>query len=365
MAAQSGTPRCALRLVLRAGRRAFSHSQGAAAPLTAQQLAEKIRAEKQEQEKKPAEVPKDKVSRRVQELAQLTKQLQQVHPNVLAKALKNGILYQNKEIVVINKPYGLPVHGGPKVKMCITDVLPVLAKMLDGMKAEPLHLCHRLDKETTGVMVLARDEDTAHQIQQLFKTRQVEKKYWAICIGEPNPAEGLVDIPIMEKEAEGNQLHYKMTLAPNYRFSSEDGNMFKVRKHRDASVAVTQYRVLSSASSCSLLELHPVTGVKHQIRVHLAYGLGCPILGDHKYSHWNKLAPQKLPKAALKRLGLEQVKARHLPLHLHACQLTLPAKNGSEDDKIHLVCKPPLFFNRSLQRLKLEFPEIRNSEPKQ
>ncbi|XP_077775897.1 pseudouridylate synthase RPUSD4, mitochondrial isoform X2 [Podarcis muralis] len=256
-------------------------------------------------------------------------------------------------------------RGGPKVKMCITDVLPVLAKMLDGMKAEPLHLCHRLDKETTGVMVLARDEDTAHQIQQLFKTRQVEKKYWAICIGEPKPAEGVVDIPIMEKEAEGNQLHYKMTLAPNYRMSSEDGNMFKVRKHRDASMAVTQYRVLSSSSSCSLLELHPVTGVKHQIRVHLAYGLGCPILGDHKYSHWNKLAPQKLPKAALKRLGLEQVKARHLPLHLHACQLTLPAKNGSEEDKIHLVCKPPLFFIRSLQRLKLEFPEIRNSEPKQ
>lgn len=67
---------------------------------------------------------------------------------------------------------------------------------------------------------------------------------------------------------------------------------------------------------------------------------------------------QKLPQSALKRLGLEQVKARHLPLHLHACQLTLPDGNSSKEEKIHLVCKLPLFFARSLQRLKLDFPEL-------
>ncbi|XP_015284888.1 PREDICTED: RNA pseudouridylate synthase domain-containing protein 4 [Gekko japonicus] len=338
------------------GGRLFSHSQSAAAPLTAEQLAEKIRAQKREQEKKPArEVPKDPLLRRVHELVQLSQQLQRVHPNVLAKALKNGILYQNKEIVVINKPYGLPVHGGPGVKSCITDVLPILAKMLDGMKAEPLHLCHRLDKETTGVMVLARDQETAHRIQELFRTRQVEKKYWAICVGAPEQTDGVVEIPIIEKEVESHQPHFKMTLAPNYRISHEHGKTFKVRQHRDAHVAVTRYRVLSSASSCSLLKLQPVTGVKHQLRVHLAYGLGCPVLGDHKYSHWSKLAPQKLPGKALKRLGLEQVKVRYLPLHLHACELTLP--EGEEEKKIHLVCRPPRFFSRSLKRLNLEFPE--------
>ncbi|XP_048368983.1 pseudouridylate synthase RPUSD4, mitochondrial [Sphaerodactylus townsendi] len=273
------------------GGRLFSQSQSVAAACTAEQLAEKIRAQKQQKTPKQ-EVPKDPVLRRVQELVQLTQQLQRVHPNVLAKALKQGILYQNKEIVVINKPYGLPVHGGPGVKICITDVLPILAKMLDGMNAKPLHLCHRLDKETTGVMVLARDQDTADRIHHFFRTRQVEKKYWAICIGEPESPDGLVNIPIMEKEVESHQSHFKMTVAPNYRVSHEDGKMFKIRQHRDAQKAVTRYRILSSASSCSLLELQPVTGVKHQLRVHLAYGLGCPILGDHKYSHWSKLAPQ-------------------------------------------------------------------------
>nr|XP_060643487.1 pseudouridylate synthase RPUSD4, mitochondrial [Anolis sagrei ordinatus] len=350
--------KAACRVVLGfAWRRAFSRTQGAASPLSAEQLAEKLRAQKREKEKPVKEVPKDPVRRRVQELRELTRQLLRIHPNVLAKALKKGVLFQNNEIVVINKPYGLPVHGGPKVKTCISDILPTLAKMLYGMKAEPLHLCHRLDKETTGVMVLARDQDIAHKVQELFRTRQVEKKYWAVCVGHPKPSEGLVDIPIVEKEVESHQSHFKMTLAPNYYMSHEDGKTFKVRQHRDSHLAVTRYRVLSSCPSCSFLELHPITGVKHQLRVHMAYGLGCPILGDHKYSHWNKLAPQKLPQSALKRLGLEQVKARYLPLHLHARMLILPEINGSGEKKIHLVCKPPLFFSRSIKRLKLEFPE--------
>lgn len=71
-----------------------------------------------------------------------------------------------------------PFTGGPGVQLCISDVLPVLAKMLHGHKAEPLHLCHRLDKETTGVMVLAWEKEVAHQVQELFRTRQVTKKYW-------------------------------------------------------------------------------------------------------------------------------------------------------------------------------------------
>lgn len=94
---------------------------------------------------------RDPVQRRVQELKQYTQQLQNVHPNVLSKALKRGILYKDNNLAVINKPYGLLVHGGPGVKSCITITLPILAKMLYGNKAELLHLCHLLDKKTTGV----------------------------------------------------------------------------------------------------------------------------------------------------------------------------------------------------------------------
>ncbi|XP_014816556.1 PREDICTED: RNA pseudouridylate synthase domain-containing protein 4 [Calidris pugnax] len=315
--------------------------------LRAEGLAKRLRARKSEEEKR--ETPGDPARRRVRELAALSKRLQQVHPNVLAKVLKQGTLYQNEEIVAINKPYGLPVHGGPGIKNCIADVLPILAKMLENMKAEPLHLCHRLDKETTGVMVLARNKEVADRIRLLFKTRQVEKIYWAISLGDPDPAEGIVEIPIVEKEVRSHQSHYKMTLAPNYRLSPEDGKVVKIRKNRNAEIAVTRYRRLATSSACSLLELQPITGVKHQIRVHLAYGLGCPILGDHKYSHWSKLAPQKLPEITLKRLKLEQSKARHLPLHLHAHRLSLPL-----GQRIDLICKLPPFFQKTLQKLELD-----------
>uniref|UniRef100_A0A8D2DIM0 Pseudouridylate synthase RPUSD4, mitochondrial n=1 Tax=Sciurus vulgaris TaxID=55149 RepID=A0A8D2DIM0_SCIVU len=331
---------------------AFCSTAAATRPLNAQRLAERLRAQQREQETKKRE-PTNPIQRRVQELVRFTRQLQRVHPNVLAKALSRGILHQDKDLVVISKPYGLPVHGGPGVQLCISDVLPILAKILNGHKAEPLHLCHRLDKETTGVMVLAWEKDVAHQVQEMFRTRQVTKKYWAITVRVPMPSAGVVDIPILEKEVQGQKQHHKMTLSPSYRM--DNGKMVKVRTNRSAHVAVTQYQVLSSTLSSALVELQPVTGVKHQLRVHLSFGLDCPVLGDHKYSDWNRLAPQKLPVGILKKLGLKQSKARHIPLHLHAHQLMLPAL-GSRKEELHLVCRLPRFFAHSLRRLGLEMP---------
>ncbi|XP_047423622.1 pseudouridylate synthase RPUSD4, mitochondrial isoform X2 [Sciurus carolinensis] len=291
--------------------KAFCSTAAATSPLNAQRLAERLRAQQREQETKKPE-PTNPIQRRVQELVRFTGQLQRVHPNVLAKALSRGILHQDKDLVVISKPYGLPVHGGPGVQLCISDVLPILAKILNGHKAEPLHLCHRLDKETTGVMVLAWEKDVAHQVQEMFRTRQVTKKYWAVTVRVPMPSAGVVDIPILEKEVQGQKQHHKV------------GKL-------------------------------PPTGVKHQLRVHLSFGLDCPVLGDHKYSDWNRLAPQKLPVGILKKLGLKQSKARHIPLHLHARQLMLPAL-GSRKEELHLVCRLPRFFAHSLHRLGLEMP---------
>ncbi|CAO2635591.1 Pseudouridylate synthase RPUSD4, mitochondrial [Lemmus lemmus] len=335
------------------GSKPFCSSATTSRPLNAQRLAEKLRVQKQEQKTKKMPGSTNPVQRRVQELVRFTQQLQRVHPNVLAKELSRGILHQDKDIVVINKPYGLPVHGGPGVQLCISDVLPILAKRLRGHKAEPLHLCHRLDKETTGVMVLAWEQDMAHQVQELFRTRQVEKKYWAITVRAPLPSAGIIDIPIVEKKVQGQQQHHKMTLAPSYRM--DNGKMVKVRANRDAHVAVTQYQVLSSTPSSALVELQPVTGIKHQLRVHLSFGLDCPILGDHKYSDWNRLVPQKLSAGTLKKLGLQQTKARYIPLHLHARQLILPAL-GARREELLLACKLPHFFANSLHRLGLDVP---------
>nr|XP_015201636.1 PREDICTED: RNA pseudouridylate synthase domain-containing protein 4-like [Lepisosteus oculatus] len=249
--------------------------------LKASDLAEKIRQEKKQPRETKTEGPSSPVLRRVRELHQFSQQLQRVHPNVLAKDLKRGMLLANEQLVAINKPYGVPVHGGPGVKNSIADVLPVLAKMIGGMKAGPLHLCHRLDKDTTGVMLLGKSEEAADHIHQLFKTHQVEKKYWVLSVGVPVPSEGVIDIPIIEKEVAGPQPHYKVS--------------------------------------------HVTSMTKHN---------------------------PKLPEKVLQRLGLEQSKARHLPIHLHARGLVLPGAPG-----VSLSCPLPRFFLGSLRRLGIQLPE--------
>ncbi|KAG8007787.1 RNA pseudouridylate synthase domain-containing protein 4 [Nibea albiflora] len=322
--------------------------------LRAIDLARKIRQEKTKP--RATEPPLSAQQKRVTELKQFTLQLQNVHPNVLAKHLHRSLLYQDKDVVIINKPYGIPVRDDSGATS-ITSVLPVLAKMLDGMKVKShtqLFPCLGLEKETTGVLLLAKREEVVEHIYKLHRNNQVERKYWVVTVGAPVPSEGIIDIPIIEKAVTGSQPHFKMALSPLFRMNDTGTGVTKVRGHRQAHPAVTKYRVLDSRSGCSLVELQPLTGEKHQMRVHMAFALSCTILGDHKYSHWSKLAPQKLPESVLEKLGLEQSKIRHLPLHLHAQQLTLP---GTRVDEINVSCPLPKFFTRTVKSLNLNLPD--------
>uniref|UniRef100_A0A3Q3XMW3 Pseudouridylate synthase RPUSD4, mitochondrial n=1 Tax=Mola mola TaxID=94237 RepID=A0A3Q3XMW3_MOLML len=290
--------------------------------------------------------------RRVTELKRFSLQLQNVHPNVLAKHLHRGVLYQDKDVLVINKPYGVPLGV-----TSISSVLPVLSKMMDGMKNKSdsqLLPCLGLEKEVAGALLLARREEVVEHILHLHRNNQVQRKYWAITVGVPVPSKGVIDIPIIEREVTGSQPHYKMALSPIFKMNEAGDGVSRVRAHRQAHPAVTKYRVLDSGSGCSLVELEPFTAVKHQLRVHMAFALTCPILGDHKYSHWSKLAPQKLPERVLKKLGLEQSKSRHLPLHLLARQLTLP---GLSQTEISVSCPLPKYFKQALNQLQLTAPD--------
>ncbi|XP_015258127.1 PREDICTED: RNA pseudouridylate synthase domain-containing protein 4-like [Cyprinodon variegatus] len=329
--------------------------------LRAIDLARKVRQEKARTRTEQTEPPVSAMQQRVTELKRFSLQLQNVHPNVLAKHLHKNLLYQDKDVVIINKPYGVPVREDSGVTS-ITSVLPVLSKMMDGLKVKNdsnLLPCLSLEKDSTGVLLLARSEAAAENILHLSRNNQLERRYWVITVGVPVPSEGLIDIPIIEREVSSPQPHFKMTLSPLYRMNEAGEKLTKVRGHRQAHPAVTKYRVLDSSYGCSLVELQALTGVKHQMRVHMAYALGCPILGDHKYSHWSKLAPQKLPEGVLKKLGLEQTKSRHLPLHLHARHLVLPGHSGSD---VSTSCPLPKYFIKTLNRLRLTFPEDKNNK---
>ncbi|XP_061640223.1 pseudouridylate synthase RPUSD4, mitochondrial-like [Phyllopteryx taeniolatus] len=323
-------------------------------PLRAIDLARKFRQEKSNT--RAAEPPLSAYQKRVMDLKRFSLQLQNVHPNVLAKHLSRSVLYQDQQVVVINKPYGVPLRDSSG-ETSVSSVLPVLSKMMDGMKIKSdsqLFPCLGLEKEMTGALLLARSEEVVEHVRELNRSNQVERKYWLVTVGVPVPSEGMIDIPIIEREVTGSQPHYKMALSPVYRMNDTGGGLTKVRANRQSLPAVTKYKVLDSNGGCSLVELEPLTGVKHQLRVHMAFALACLILGDHKYSHWSKLAPQKLPERMLGKLGLEQSKIRHLPLHLHARQLTLPRIGLGN---ISVQCPMPKFFTQTLSRLNLTFPK--------
>jgi 23S rRNA pseudouridine955/2504/2580 synthase len=207
------------------------------------------------------------------------------------KALEAMVIHRDAELLVLDKPHGLPVQGGPGI-----------ARHLDGMldalrfdAADRPRLVHRLDKDTSGVLVLARSVAAAAKLAAAFRGRDVEKTYWAVTVGEPTPPAGRIDLPLVRQGGPRGER----------RAAAEPGD-------KDAARAVTDFRTLDAVRRrAAWLELAPITGRTHQLRVHCAEALGCPILGDGKYggagAHLEGLPGQ---------------------LHLHARALRLPHPAG-------------------------------------
>jgi 23S rRNA pseudouridine955/2504/2580 synthase len=208
-----------------------------------------------------------------------------------ARALERMVIHRDDSVIVLDKPHGLPVQGGPGI-----------ARHLDGMldalrfgHAERPRLVHRLDRDTSGVLVLARSPGAAAKLASAFRGRDAQKTYWAVVVGEPTLREGRIVIPLVRQAG----------LRGERTTSAEEGQ-------EGATRAITDFRILDSAKRrASWLELKPMTGRTHQLRVHCAEGLGCPILGDGKY-------------------GGAEAHLEGLPglLHLHARALRLPHPEG-------------------------------------
>ncbi len=184
----------------------------------------------------------------------------------LLRALKASALVQNENIIALNKPYGIATQGGTGVRVSIDDVLDGLA-LHAGVRPR---LVHRLDKDTTGVLLIARNKQTAIALAEQFKANQVTKKYLALVVGEAKPYSGTVRDRVTKAGA---------SLA-------------------NAKPAVTRYRVLASSCGVSLVEFIPLTGRTHQIRIHAAQSLHVPIVGDIKYGGKDSL-PTIWPKKTL------------------------------------------------------------------
>lgn len=184
-------------------------------------------------------------------------------PSAEAEALRRAVLYEDGDVIVINKPPGLAVQGGTGQARHLDAMLGALG---DGTKAGRPRLVHRLDKDTSGVLLLAKSARAAAELGRLFANREVEKTYWALAIGVPRPREGRIALRLAK--AVSKQAPEKETMAV---------------VEKGGQPAVSFYRVRETVGGgLSWLELKPETGRTHQLRVHLA-AIGHPLLGDAKY----------------------------------------------------------------------------------
>ncbi len=222
---------------------------------------------------------------------------------------RSMVLHEDDDVFVLNKPEGLAVQGGTKTHRHVDGLL----LGLEGELGERPRLVHRLDRDTSGVLVIAKRRAVAAILGRLFATRNVRKIYWALVKGVPKPRQGKIDLALIKAwTGEGDRVRAA-----------------GVNEQDQAQHAVTSYAVIDKAPpEASWLSLKPLTGRQHQLRAHMAI-IGHPILGDAKYGGLDKL-----PDAIARKL------------HLHARRIAFPHPRGAIVD---VTAPLPEYMRQSLE----------------
>lgn len=219
------------------------------------------------------------------------------------RELQARILYRDGLVLIIDKPAGLPVHAGPGGGKNLEQFFDMLRFGLP----RPPALAHRLDRDTSGCLVLGRHPKALRRLARLFSAGDVRKTYWAVVEGVPAQAAGRIELPLAKVSSRSR----------GWRMVVDAGR---------GRAAITDYRVMGRSDGLTWLELRPLTGRTHQIRVHCSE-IGCPVLGDPVYGS----------------AGGD----RSTPLHLHSRAVSLPLY--PKKDPIMAVAPPPRHMHDALR----------------
>lgn len=216
----------------------------------------------------------------------------------LTTALEQAILFENDQLLVINKPSGLAVHGGSGINLGMIEALRQMRP-----DARFLELVHRLDRDTSGAVMVAKKRSTLKALHEDLRQGRISKIYQALVMGKWSKRQQKIDAPLKKNELQSGER--------------------VVRVDAEGKASITEFRLIETYQQCSLVEAKPITGRTHQIRVHAQFA-GHPIIGDPKYG--DEQLNRAMKSQGVKRLFLHAVELR----------LRLPGNND------RLIIKAPL-----------------------
>ena len=242
-----------------------------------------------------------------------------------AESIRAAVIYMDDSVLAINKPPGTPVQGGTRQHRHIDALAPALRF---GKNENP-RLVHRLDKDTSGVLLMARSEKSAREITKIFRRRQVRKLYLAVVAGVPKSLEGTIRLALAPSQDKGRETMQVV--------DSDRGIL-----GQQAKSAITGYKVVEHIGRrVSLVALSPETGRKHQLRAHMA-AIGHPIIGDGKYGSERRDGPG---------LGRTPVLGGEFSAKLHLHARSIAFKDPFSSREIRITAQLPSHFARTVKSL--------------